>query len=114
MIDLSQNSTQLGIQIPALLLWRVISEGMSFVESEDDERPSWARSRIQKFVFVYEVAERCACFWHASTILQNVPDRNRVFFVATKYAHFHELEKRSFSQKQGKTGNLPHRPNQFL
>jgi hypothetical protein len=102
MIDLSQNSTQLGIQIPAFLILRVIGEGVSFVESKDDERLSWASVRIQQFVFVYEAAERCACFCHASAILQNVPAKKRFFSVATKFAHFQELEKTVILAKTGK------------
>src|SRR6266849_5723826 len=102
MVHLSQNSTQLGIQIPVFLILRVISEGMCFVESEDDERMSWATGRIQKFVFVYERAERCACFWHASAVLKNVPAKKRFFFVGTKFAHFYELEKTVILTKTGK------------
>jgi hypothetical protein len=34
------------------LLWRVVGEDISFIESEDNERPPWAFVRIQKIVFV--------------------------------------------------------------
>ena len=89
-------STQHPKQIP-----RVISEDMSLVESEDDERPSWAFVRIQKVVFIYEATECFGCLQFPA--FQNVPAMVRFIFVANLFVVSHcKLERTVILTKTGK------------
>jgi hypothetical protein len=74
------------------LTGRVISEGISFIESEDDKRPSWAIHRVRKTVFIYEATEIFACLFQAFAF-RNVPAmfRIKIFFVLL--APLHKLGK---------------------
>jgi len=101
LIDSSQNSTQLREQIPPFIVWRVISEGISFVESEDDEWSSRAFVRIQKAVWVYEVTEHFACIFCAF-VFPNIPAMVIFFIVLGMAAFFHKLEKTVILTKTGK------------
>ena len=87
------------------LLRRVVSEGISFVESEDDERPSWTSVRFQNTMFIYEATEHFARFLQAFAF-PNVLAMARFLIVVNLLAAFHKLEKTVILIKTGKVRNF--------
>jgi hypothetical protein len=74
---------------------------MGLVESEDNERPSWAVLRIQKFVLIYKVTEHIACLSRTHFSRSDLA-MLRFVVVVNVFAYFYELVKKVTLTRTGK------------
>jgi len=88
------------------LLWWVISEGISFIESEDDERPQWAFVQSPKDC-VHLWIDRASGLLLAGLRLVKLPGHGQVPFHVQLVGTFHKQEKTVILTKTKKERNSP-------